>query len=86
MLLKLADAIDADADDLAKLESEDVGKPISVSCADIPFIADNLRFFAGAARGPGGQVRRRVRDGVHEHDPPRAARRHGRHLPRGTTR
>ncbi|MFB3738933.1 MAG: aminobutyraldehyde dehydrogenase [Candidatus Velamenicoccus archaeovorus] len=29
---------------------EDVGKPISVSSADIPFIIDNLRFFAGAAR------------------------------------
>ena len=50
MLLKLADAIDADADELAQLESEDVGKPISVSAADIPFITDNLRFFAGAAR------------------------------------
>jgi aminobutyraldehyde dehydrogenase len=50
MLLKLADAIDADADELARLESIDVGKPISVSAADIPFIADNLRFFAGAAR------------------------------------
>ncbi|HET7236325.1 MAG TPA: aminobutyraldehyde dehydrogenase [Actinomycetota bacterium] len=50
MMLKLADAIDADADNLAKLEAEDVGKPISVSSADIPFITDNLRFFAGAAR------------------------------------
>jgi 1-pyrroline dehydrogenase len=50
MMFKLADAMDADIDTLAKLESEDVGKPISVSSADIPFIADNLRFFAGAAR------------------------------------
>jgi 1-pyrroline dehydrogenase len=50
MMLKLADAIDADADNLAKLEAEDVGKPISVASADIPFITDNLRFFAGAAR------------------------------------
>ena len=50
MMLKLADAIDADADELARLESIDVGKPISVSSADIPFITDNLRFFAGAAR------------------------------------
>jgi aminobutyraldehyde dehydrogenase len=50
MMLKLADALDADADNLAKLESEDVGKPISVAAADIPFITDNLRFFAGAAR------------------------------------
>ena len=50
MLFKLADAIDADAENLALLEAQDVGKPISVSSADIPFISDNLRFFAGAAR------------------------------------
>ena len=50
MLFKLADAIDADAENLALLEARDVGKPISVSSADIPFISDNLRFFAGAAR------------------------------------
>jgi 1-pyrroline dehydrogenase len=50
MMLALADAIDGDADNLAQLEAEDVGKPISVAAADIPFITDNLRFFAGAAR------------------------------------
>jgi 1-pyrroline dehydrogenase len=50
MLFKLADAIDADAENLAMLEARDVGKPISVASADIPFISDNLRFFAGAAR------------------------------------
>ena len=55
MMLKLADAMDADADNLALLEAEDVGKPISVSAADIPFITDNLRFFAGAARVPEGK-------------------------------
>ena len=48
MMLKLADALDDDADNLTRLEAEDVGKPISVSAADIPFITDNLRFFAGA--------------------------------------
>jgi acyl-CoA reductase-like NAD-dependent aldehyde dehydrogenase len=50
MMFALADAMEADVDTLAKLEAEDVGKPISVSSADIPFIIDNLRFFAGAAR------------------------------------
>jgi 1-pyrroline dehydrogenase len=50
MLLKLADAIEADAAELARLESIDVGKPIAVAAGDIPFIADNLRFFAGAGR------------------------------------
>ena len=64
MLLKLADAMEGDAEELARLESIDVGKPISVAAAEIPFIADNLRFFAGAARLPGGQVGRRVRAGA----------------------
>ncbi|MGH2527073.1 MAG: aldehyde dehydrogenase family protein, partial [Actinomycetota bacterium] len=50
MIFKLADALDADSENLAQLESEDVGKPIAVARADIPFITDNLRFFAGAAR------------------------------------
>jgi 1-pyrroline dehydrogenase len=50
MMFALADALEADAENLAQLEAEDVGKPISVSRADVPFIADNLRFFAGAAR------------------------------------
>jgi 1-pyrroline dehydrogenase len=55
MLLKLADAIDANASELARLESLDVGKPISVAEADVPFISDCLRFFAGAARCPEGK-------------------------------
>jgi aminobutyraldehyde dehydrogenase len=55
MLLPLSNAMEADADNLATLEAEDVGKPISVSRADIPFIIDNLRFFAGAARVPEGK-------------------------------
>ena len=55
MMLKLADAMEADADNLAQLESEDVGKPISVSTADVPFIVDNLRYFAGAARNIEGK-------------------------------
>src|SRR5207247_10164339 len=55
MMLKLADAMDADADNLALLEAEDVGKPIAVSGADIPFIVDNLRYFAGAARNMEGK-------------------------------
>jgi 1-pyrroline dehydrogenase len=50
MMFALADAMEGDVETLAQLEAEDVGKPISVSRADIPFIIDNLRFFAGAAR------------------------------------
>jgi aminobutyraldehyde dehydrogenase len=56
MMLKLADAMEADAEELARLEAEDVGKPIEVSRADIPFIVDNLRFFAGAARVQEGKA------------------------------
>jgi 1-pyrroline dehydrogenase len=50
MLLKLADRIDENADELALLEAENVGKPLAVAAADLPFISDNLRFFAGGAR------------------------------------
>jgi 1-pyrroline dehydrogenase len=50
MLLRLADQIDAHAEELAQIESANVGKPIAVSRADLPFISDNLRFFAGGAR------------------------------------
>lgn len=50
MLLRLADRLDAHAEEFARLESRNVGKPITVSRADLPFISDNLRFFSGGAR------------------------------------
>jgi 1-pyrroline dehydrogenase len=50
LLLKLADAIDENADELARLESQNVGKPMAIAADEMPFSADNLRFFAGAAR------------------------------------
>ena len=51
MLLKLAEAILADAEELANIESANVGKPRALFLSDeIPPCADNLRFFAGAAR------------------------------------
>ena len=50
MLLKLADRIEQHAEELAQLEAENVGKPISLARSEIPFLVDNLRFFAGAAR------------------------------------
>src|SRR3954468_22653310 len=49
-LLKLADAIEDSADELAELESVNVGKPLSYARDEMPVSADNLRFFAGAAR------------------------------------
>ncbi len=50
MLLRLADAIEARADELGRLESRNAGKPVSVAIDEIPAVVDNLRFFAGAAR------------------------------------
>ncbi len=50
LLLKLADLIDEHADELAEIESRNVGKPLMASRDEMPFSADNLRFFAGAAR------------------------------------
>jgi 1-pyrroline dehydrogenase len=55
-LLKLADAIEASGDELAKLESSHSGKPLNVAAADLPVMADNLRFFAGAARNLEGKA------------------------------
>src|SRR5581483_10574511 len=50
LLYKLADVIDDNAEELAQLESRNVGKPLMASRDEMPFSADNLRFFAGAAR------------------------------------
>ena len=50
MLYKFADAVEAHADELAHIESANVGKPMSVAAFDLEFGIDNMRFFAGAAR------------------------------------
>ena len=50
MLLKLADALDEHADELAEIESRNVGKPLSYAKDELPVCSDNIRFFAGAAR------------------------------------
>ena len=51
MLLKLADAILGDADELANIESANVGKPRALFLSEELWVcADNLRYFAGAAR------------------------------------
>src|SRR4051812_21653551 len=57
LLLKLADLIDEHADELAELESANAGKPLqSVKDDEVPVMADNLRFFAGAARNMDGKA------------------------------
>ena len=55
LLHALADVIDAHAEELAQLESLNVGKPLMASRDEMPFAADNLRFFAGAARNLEGK-------------------------------
>ena len=57
MLLKLADAIEADAEGFAELESMNCGKPYLAALNDeIPAIADVFRFFAGAVRNMTGAL------------------------------
>jgi 1-pyrroline dehydrogenase len=50
LLLKLAAALDEHAEELAELESQNVGKPLSYARDEMPVSSDNIRFFAGAAR------------------------------------
>ena len=50
-LLRLADAIEERAEELVRAESENTGKPYSLTMEEeIPAMADQIRFFAGAAR------------------------------------
>ena len=56
MLLKLADALEEHADELCQVESANVGKPMGIVVDEIPVSADNLRFFAGAARNLEGKA------------------------------
>jgi 1-pyrroline dehydrogenase len=50
LLFALADVLEEHAEELAQLESLNVGKPLMASRDEMPFSTDNLRFFAGAAR------------------------------------
>ncbi|MDQ1735596.1 MAG: betaine-aldehyde dehydrogenase [Pseudonocardiales bacterium] len=50
-LLKFADAIEARAEEIIAVESENTGKPIAMTRSEeIPPMVDQIRFFAGAAR------------------------------------
>ncbi|TMC90776.1 MAG: gamma-aminobutyraldehyde dehydrogenase [Chloroflexi bacterium] len=51
MLLKIAGVVEDHGEELARIESENVGKPLATTISEeIPPIADCFRFFAGAAR------------------------------------
>jgi betaine-aldehyde dehydrogenase len=50
-LLKMADAIEANAERLVEIEAENTGKPKGLTLSEeIPPMCDQIRFFAGAAR------------------------------------
>lgn len=50
VLLQIANAVQERAEEFARLESENVGKPISDARDEMPWVWDVLRFCAGAAR------------------------------------
>ena len=55
-LLKIADALEARADEFVAAESRNTGKPIGLTASEeIPPMVDQIRFFAGAARMPEGR-------------------------------
>ncbi len=57
MLLKLADAIESNGEQFARLESLNCGKPYERALGDeIPAIADCFRYFAGATRCMTGSI------------------------------
>jgi betaine-aldehyde dehydrogenase len=51
MLFRLADAIENHADELVEVETTNTGKPVALTLSEeIPPMADQIRFFAAAAR------------------------------------
>jgi len=50
MLHRFANALEADAEELSRVESLNVGKPKGIADFDVEFTVDNVRYFAGAAR------------------------------------
>jgi len=50
-MLKIADVLEAHAEELVAIESQNTGKPIALTMSEeIPPMVDQIRFFAGAAR------------------------------------
>jgi betaine-aldehyde dehydrogenase len=57
VLDRMADLLEQRADEFARMESRNTGKPIKFSSAfDLPLTVDNLRFFAAAARNLEGKA------------------------------
>ena len=86
MLLKLADRIEQNAEELAVLEADNVGKPIGLARSRGPVHGRQPALLRRRVPLPRGQGRGRVPRRLHEHDPPRAGgSRRARSRP-GTTR
>nr|WP_240930055.1 gamma-aminobutyraldehyde dehydrogenase [Streptomyces coryli] len=64
-LLKIADAIEARADELLETECRDTGKPLELTREEeLPMMLDQIRFFAGAARMLEGKSAGEYMDGL----------------------
>jgi len=50
ILLGLARVLEENSDELAAIESANVGKPLAYAKDEMPIMVDHMRFFAGAAR------------------------------------
>ena len=64
-LLKIADALEARAEEIIAIESENCGKPIALTRSEeVPPMIDQIRFFAGAARNLEGKSAGEYMDGM----------------------
>ena len=55
-LLKIADALEARADEIIAIECRNTGKPLAITASEeVPPMLDQIRFFAGAARNLEGK-------------------------------
>ncbi len=55
-LLKIADGLESRSEELIAIESENTGKPLSLTASEeVPPMLDQIRFFAGAARNLEGK-------------------------------
>jgi len=72
ILLRIADAMEANLDLLARAETWDNGKPIRETlAADVPLSIDHFRYFAGVLRGQEGAISEIDADTIayHFHEP-----------------
>ena len=74
LLLKLADLIDEHTEELAEIESRNVGKPLGAARDEMPVCSGQHPLLRRRRAHPRGPLRGRVHAGLHVDDPPRADR------------